>query len=155
MGILRQNRNILLAQQQGRDDPTPSWVLPEGMVEDGELLIEALRREVRQETGLDVMQVGVLAYLTQMDNPLENTQSFTFVFEIAAWSGVLQINDPDSVILKVEFTPIHEAILRIQELPWQAMREPAAAYLSGEYSPGKLWIYRLEAEKTERRLEPL
>jgi len=154
-GILRSGSHILLVQQQGKSDPLPSWAFPGGMVEDGELLTEALIREIGEETGLEVLQVGKLAYVTQMDNPIENTQSFAFVFWVAEWSGILKIDDPDGTILKAEFTPIKEAIRHLQENPWIAMAEPAVACLSGEEDPGKVWIYRLGKDGTEHRIDPI
>jgi ADP-ribose pyrophosphatase YjhB (NUDIX family) len=42
--VIRDRDRILLVQQQSKNDPSPSWALPGGVVEDGELLHEALKR---------------------------------------------------------------------------------------------------------------
>ena len=39
-----------------------------GVAETGEVLSEALVREVREETGLRVVEIGPLAYVVQHDN---------------------------------------------------------------------------------------
>lgn len=48
--IIRRNGRILLTRDQGK----PGWKLPGGAVEDGELLLDALRREVREEVNLEI-----------------------------------------------------------------------------------------------------
>ena len=65
--IIRRGDEILLVEQQGKDDPAPSWALPGGRVEPGELFHDALTREVREETGLTVAAIGQLAYLVQAE----------------------------------------------------------------------------------------
>ena len=152
-GLLRNADGILLVQQQGKDDPAPTWSFPGGMVEDGELLSEALVREFREETGFEIKGVGKLAYVTQMDNPIEETQTFAFIFEVTTWQGSLSPKDPDGVILQAEFLPLQEAVRCIKRLPWRAMREPAVGWLSGEVPPGKVWLYRLGADGQEDRID--
>lgn len=50
----------LLVVRRGRDPARGLWSLPGGRVEPGEALAEAVAREVKEETGLDV-EVGELA----------------------------------------------------------------------------------------------
>ena len=54
IAILRRAESVVLVQQQGPDDPYPYWVLPGGLVEAGELITDALIREVWEEAGVQV-----------------------------------------------------------------------------------------------------
>ncbi|MBI1882349.1 MAG: NUDIX hydrolase [Chloroflexi bacterium] len=146
VALIRRDDKILLVQQQGPNDPMASWALPGGVVEEGELLTEALVREVREETGIGVKQVGQLAYVAQLDNPIEGYQSVTFVFEISEWAGTIRPVDPDNLILQTGFLTRSEAISKLQELPWRVMREPIIAYLGGEVGSGRMWVYRHQTD---------
>ncbi|MFN7544284.1 MAG: NUDIX hydrolase [Acidobacteriota bacterium] len=54
MGALIYRESQVLLVQRGKEPLKGYWSLPGGAVEAGEPLVEALRREVREETGLDV-----------------------------------------------------------------------------------------------------
>ncbi|WP_405632892.1 NUDIX domain-containing protein [Streptomyces sp. NBC_01174] len=52
IGIIRRGNEILLVRESIGAAGEILWLLPGGGVEDGELMHEALRRELREETGL-------------------------------------------------------------------------------------------------------
>ena len=108
--VIRQSDTALLVHQQGAGDTAASWALPGGVVEEGELLDEALAREVREETGLEVLEAGRPAYVAQLDDPGDEHQTIAFVFEVQAWRGEIRPADPDEVILDSEFCAMSETI---------------------------------------------
>ena len=57
--VVRDDRGRLLLVLRGHEPAAGTWSLPGGRVEAGESDAEALRREVREETGLEV-EVGAL-----------------------------------------------------------------------------------------------
>ncbi len=144
-GLIRRGEDVLLVQQQAPGDPAPSWALPGGVAEAGELLPEALRREIREETGLTVTQVGRLTYFVQYDAPPAGQQTLALVFEVPGWQGDLRPADPDDLVLGARFVPPAQAVELVEgHLPWRHMREPLVAHLRGA-APGTAWIYRERA----------
>ena len=152
--VIWRDDEILLVEQQGPGDAKSAWTLPGGRAEPGELLHETLIREVKEETGLDVTELGDLLYLVQTDNPNKQQIMENFgpgdgylatavVYEVAAWEGMLESADPDDFILNVRFWPIAEAINLVEQtIHYRIMREPLLAYLRGEAPPGTTWLYR-------------
>ncbi len=60
VGALIFDRGRILLAQRGKEPLKGWWSLPGGLLELGESLDDAVRREVREETGLEVRPAGVL-----------------------------------------------------------------------------------------------
>jgi 8-oxo-dGTP diphosphatase len=140
--VIRRGDDILLVQQQGSGDPYPTWALPGGVAGPGELLSEALAREVHEETGLIIRPPIRLLYFVQLDDLEDGSQSQAFVFEVENWEGQVRTGDPDGLVREAGFFSLSEAVLKLEQLPWRAMREPILAYLQGHSVPGAAWFYR-------------
>jgi 8-oxo-dGTP diphosphatase len=162
--VIWRGDEILLVEQQGPGDPKSAWALPGGRTEAGELFHEALIREVKEETGLDVIELGQLLYLVQTENPNKQQIMENFgpgdgylatavIFEVKVWEGALQSADPDNFILDVRFWPIPKAITLLEQtLTYPVMRDPLIAYLRGETAPGAAWFYRRQPDNHDERL---
>lgn len=142
-GLLHHEDDLLLVRQQGQHDPLPSYALPGGVVEPGELLTAALCREVKEETGLEVAEIGALVYALHGVNLAEGTQTLAYVFAVREWRGPLRGADPNGSVQSAQFWPRAQAIQLLEaHLPWRTMREPLLAYLRGEARAGALWLYQ-------------
>lgn len=81
-GLLLRNGSLLLAAHQGLlPDGAPFWSPPGGGWQFGESLKEALVREFREETGLDV-QVGRFLHLHEFRR--DSLQALELFFEVVA-----------------------------------------------------------------------
>jgi 8-oxo-dGTP diphosphatase len=113
------------------------------LVESGELIADALIREVQEETGAHVTAIAQLVCISQIDRPTYQMQTVTFVFEVAQWHGALQHNDPDDETISAELVPFAQAISRLTgNGGWPGIQEPLLAYLHGEARAGTIWFYR-------------
>ena len=117
--VLRRGGRILLVEEIGPGDPAPAWMLPGGVVEAGETVIEALQREVLEETGLKIEQQPTLAFAVHVLEPDDQYLALTFACEA---TGAPAPDDPDGYILDVAWVEEHEALARLDRVSWYDTR---------------------------------
>lgn len=88
--VMRDDK-ILLIQRSATEDFLPNmWEIPSGGVDDGEGLIEALQREVFEETGLMLGKVGKFSdFFDYVSGSGRKARQFNF---IVTASGAVQLN---------------------------------------------------------------
>lgn len=96
--VYRSNGEILLARHAGVD----RWVLPGGEIDPGESFIEAARRELAEEAGIEATYDG-LAMVTTVELSTQGCETWGVmpVFEAQAESLQPTIRDPDDEIVDV------------------------------------------------------
>ncbi|WP_031089174.1 NUDIX hydrolase [Streptomyces sp. NRRL WC-3549] len=139
IGILREGDEILLVRESLGVDGEMLWSLPGGGVKDGELMHEALRREMREETGLLVGDPVRTAFLMHIDSE-QHPSALAAAFEVDEWSGAIAPQDND--IEQAAFFPMPDALKLLGELDSATQREPIVSYLTGAIAPGTTWLYR-------------
>lgn len=97
LGIVPKNRRLLLLK---RRDPRPAfngmWELPGGGVEYGETVEQALRREMREETGFHVSVVKQLSGMPSITRSEQKFQIFLIAFVVKVTGGTLRLSDTEA-----------------------------------------------------------
>lgn len=91
-GLLRRDDRILLVRNERviRGVPTSTWDLPGGQVEPGELLDEALRRELDEEIGVRVHGATPFLFYQEGERVEGGRRRHawrSFFFAVQAWEG--------------------------------------------------------------------
>ena len=83
--VLYKNK-VLLLQRSAKEKIYPGlWELPSGKRENLESSIEAVKREVREETGLNIEIIGplnIFEYLMEKDDLIKDTTQINFLAKI-------------------------------------------------------------------------
>jgi ADP-ribose pyrophosphatase YjhB (NUDIX family) len=135
--VVRRGGQVLLVGHT--DGESMVWSLPAGKVEEGESVPAALKREILEETGLDVISIGRLAYVTNVVRSDHWDTTIAMIFEVEA-TGRISVADPDGDVLIAEFIDSDEAIRRLASVR-REMGVPAIEYLSGALPAGAFVTY--------------
>ncbi len=103
--VMDRGRALLLRRAQ-RDAAHGRWILPGGHVDRGEVLEDACRREVAEETGLEVALERLLGVYSYPDNPV------VLIVYLARPVGGSPRPGPEALEM-ASFTP--------QEVPWDEL----------------------------------
>lgn len=134
--LLDAKGRVLLVGNDWQGYGNVRYTLPGGVVERGESTLEALSREVKEETGLIITDVHHLAYAVHVEDRRRNDRAVSFAFH-ANYDGLLNPRDPDGFIVEARFFPVEEVK---DIIPIAPLREPLVAYLSGT-APGRFYAY--------------
>ena len=120
--VVERGGPILLARR--RHHGGGSWSVPGGYLDLGEDLIEAARREVREETGLEIDEVRFMAVAN--DRFADGKHNVTIWFVAGRVQGEPEVAAPDE-------------LTEVAWFAWDALPEPLYAstrsFLSGESLP--------------------
>jgi ADP-ribose pyrophosphatase YjhB (NUDIX family) len=79
VGALILQRDRILMAQRGKEPLKGSWSLPGGALETGESLADGVRREVREETGLEIRPLGVLEIFERLMRDASGAPEYHYV----------------------------------------------------------------------------
>lgn len=136
VALVRNGDSVLLVEQQAPHDAAPSWALPAGGVEPGESPVDALAREIREETGLSMTGVPKIAF--EVRYVREGRAWLAMTFDCEA-SGEIRPNDPDGLVLSARWVSVEEALSRLVGPDWYDP-EPLTRWLTGNAERGATYL---------------
>ena len=105
-GILIEDEQILVVKQ--KLSASRNWSLPGGRLERGETLEQALKREIKEETGF-IVEIGRLLYICDVGTSSNTVLHITFSIERKGGVITLPTNEYDeNPIHDVRFIPIKD-----------------------------------------------
>ncbi|TQV76502.1 NUDIX domain-containing protein [Aliikangiella marina] len=81
-GVLQQADNVLLGLRKNTEYYSGFWAFPCGRLESGENFVDALRRELFEETGIQMIDGENLTTLFDHEQQIEHE-----VFQVTEWRG--------------------------------------------------------------------
>jgi 8-oxo-dGTP diphosphatase len=130
--LVRRDGRILLVEEREAGDPSSTWMLPGGRVEANETLLEALRRELHEETGLVVIGDPQVAFVADLRG--DHGPWIAITFDVAT-TGTVRPDDPDGLVLGAAWLELDDALARLSEVAWYDS-SPLERYVRGIASPG-------------------
>jgi len=94
-GLIQQEKMLLICQRRHDAAFAMKWEFPGGKIEPGETFEDGLRRELREELGIDA-HIGPEAYRTRHDYPGKYTVELRF-YHVVDFQGTLRNNSFEQV----------------------------------------------------------
>jgi 8-oxo-dGTP diphosphatase len=126
-GVLERDGALLLVASRYPNHPQPLWNLPGGRPREGELVGEALAREWREETGLEI-RIDRLLYVSESIDPNGGVAYLNATFAVRA-DGEPRLPDADAHVVGLAWVPRAELPAR---LVVGVVREPLLRWLGGD-----------------------
>jgi 8-oxo-dGTP diphosphatase len=126
--VRRSDGAILLVASRYANHPQPLWNLPGGRQRPGELLVDTVAREIREETGYDA-RIGELAYVSESYDSGDSMHfvNATFLATVGSCAAP-RCRVTDDHVVETAWVPVDEVGSRIVVA---VVREPLLAYLNG------------------------
>ena len=141
-GLIEHDGRLLLVQNQRRDGST-DWTTPGGVVDPGEEVLEALSREVLEETGLSVTGWEGPVWHVEAEAPDMGWTLRVEVHRATGFEGAIAVEDPDGIVVDVAWLDL-DGCTDCLATSWLPAREPMLAWLGEKWLEPRTYRYRLE-----------
>jgi 8-oxo-dGTP diphosphatase len=150
-GVIVDHRGVLLVANRRRNGVI-DWSTPGGVIDSGESPLQALTREVHEETGLSVLEWSERLYEVEVVAPDLGFHLTVHAYRAQVFRGEIVVDDPDGIVVDARWVALTGASARLQgSSPWVV--EPLLDYLNRQPEHDQLFRYRLlGCSRSERRV---
>jgi 8-oxo-dGTP diphosphatase len=136
---------VLLVENRRRNG-TSDWTPPGGVIDPGEEVVEGLTREVREETGLEVLRWAGPIYQIVAEAPGLDWRLRVEVHRALEVRGDLRVGaDPDGIVVAADWVGAHACADRLCDAhPW--VREPLLEWMDERFTERE-FRYRVEGDR--------
>lgn len=146
--LIRVGDGLLLVGNR-RKDRSLEWTPPGGVIDAGEAVLDGLRREVLEETGLSVTGWSHLVYTVTVDAPDMGWQLRVEAWEAHGVEGDIVLADPDGIVEQVVHSSGADAVgLLAASPPW--VRDPVGDWLADRNGATYRYLLRGSQRGTAR-----
>lgn len=132
-GIVVDGSTLLMVRNRRRGDRV-DWSTPGGVVDDGETELEALSREVVEETGIRVPIWSGLLYAVEASFVDLSVEMAVSVYGAATFAGSVRVEDPDGIVVEARFVEFEDLVPLLRGSPrWVA--EPLLGHVFEHIAP--------------------
>jgi 8-oxo-dGTP diphosphatase len=96
--VIIKNQKVLLVKRN-RPPHKNTWSFPAGFIDFGEHPLEALKREVQEETGLEVKEAKLMKIIQNVDDP-RSPGHFIFFYRVEVGDGKLKTDEKENQAIK-------------------------------------------------------
>lgn len=132
--LLIQNNQVLLTRRADRLRAGGKWAIPGGFMDRDETTLEAVMREVLEETGYTCEVQSLLTVLDKPERRGDDRQNVSFVFVAKA---ITKVQEPDDEVTAVEWfaldalPPESEMAFDHLEIIWEWIKQNDEAFSGG------------------------
>jgi 8-oxo-dGTP diphosphatase len=139
-GALIEGDDGLLLVRNRRRGGGEDWSTPGGVIDEGETVLAGLAREVREETGLTVIEWEGPVYEIRAEAPDLGWSLRVEVHRAVRFEGEVVVDDPDGIVVDARWVAVDEcSALLATGHRW--VGEPLGAWLGGDRDPGRSYDY--------------
>jgi len=130
-----------------RHNGTSDWTTPGGVIDAGELVLDGLTREVREETGLEVVEWSGLLYEIVAEAPGLGWRLRVEVHRALLVTGELQIgDDPDGIVIASDWVGGRDCAQRLSGAhPW--VREPLVEWMIERFDEPRTFRFDVAGDR--------
>ena len=137
---------VLLVENLRRSGAS-DWTTPGGVIDPGEAVVDGLTREVREETGLEVLRWGEMLYEIVAEAPGLGWRLRVEVHRADEVAGELRVgHDPDGIVIGAEWVD-HPRCEECLGGAQQWVREPLLEWLVERFAAPRSFRYRIDGER--------